>query len=279
MIYLGYLLASVVVRLLPLGAACWIAERIADLWYGASPRLRATLDRNLSLIPALERPGPRAATARKVVRNFARVVTEFLYLPRINAGNLGRHVDLEDFRRLRQALGRKPVVFITGHLGNWELAAAAGALYGLDLHVVVFDHPDPRVAALFRKRREDKGLKVMSVASAARLLASVTGTSSVGIAGDRDFSGHGIEASFLGIPTRVPSAYAGLAILKHLPVVPVFCVKWSDGKYHLEMEPPLAIPDPADGDAAQVVSQYLNILEKYVVKYPEQWYRFDDLGT
>ncbi|MFZ1947529.1 MAG: lysophospholipid acyltransferase family protein [bacterium] len=279
MIHFGYLAARAVVAALPLGWACWIAERVGDVWFGASRTLRTTLDGNLRLLTALSADAVgRRRTARRLTRNFARVVVEFLYLPRMGPDELGRLVDLAGLDRIRRYTDRRPAVLVTGHLGNWELGAAAAARGGVDLHVVVFDHPDPRVASLFRTRREAAGLKVMSVKSAARNLEQVLETSSVGLAGDRDFTGHGVPAAFLGTSAAVPSAYAGLAAARGVPVVPAFCVKGSDGRYHLEVGEALGTGRTGQAGAAEIVAAYLAALEKLVEKYPDQWYRFDKVG-
>jgi lauroyl/myristoyl acyltransferase len=279
MVYLGYLVARLVARVLPLRLAVWVAERVGDVWLAASPRLRSNLDHNLALVPALGgSAGLRRRIARKTVRNFARVVTEFLCLPGMTTSGLERLVDLDGFRRLAAAVGDRPAVLVTAHLGNWELGAAASAAVGLRLHVVVYDHPDPRVASLFRRTREDKGLKVISVSSAARSLSGLVASVPVGIAGDRDFTGHGMQATLFGVGIRVPSAYAALAASQGVAIIPGFCIRGADGRYHLESEPALGGEAGHTLEAAEVVRRYLSIVEKYVEKYPDQWYRFDNIG-
>ena len=278
MLYLGYLAARLATALLPRNAAYLVATWVAGVWWFLSPAVRRNLDRNLALIPALrDSRALRTAVAHRTVRNFAVAVTDFLRLPRLNAANLDQVVAVEDFHEIKRLLADRPAVLVTAHLGNWEIAAAGAALVGIDLSVIVWDHPDPRVAAIFRRRREAKGLKVMSVRGAARSMPAVVGTSSIALAGDRDFTGQGMPASFLGAPTTVPHAYAALASSRGIPVIPVFCLRLGDGRYHLFREPPLT-PRPAADDAEFIVDRVLRAAEKYVEKYPEQWYRFDSLG-
>lgn len=279
MIHFGYLIARAVVAALPLAWACWIAERVGDVWFASSRSLRTTLDGNLKLVAAFGADaGSRRRTARRITRNFSRVVVEFLRMPRIGPEEMDRLVDPAGLERIKRYTDRGPVVLVTGHLGNWELGAAVAARGGVDLHVVVFNHPDPRVASLFRTRREAVGLKVMSVKSAARGLEQILATSSVGLAGDRDFTGHGIRATFLGASAAVPSAYAGLAAARGVPVIPAFCVKGPDGRYHLEVGDALGAGRTGSTSSSEIVDAYLATLEKCVEKYPDQWYRFDKVG-
>jgi len=279
LLYFGYLLAGLVARAIPLCAALKLAHIVGWIWYAGSQRLRANLDANLSLIPALAQdPSARARIARANVRNFSEVVTEFLYLPRIGLEALGRYVDPDSVERLKAMAGGRPALFVTPHVGNWELAAAAVAMTGFRLQVIVYDHPDKRIAAMFRRRREEKGLTMMSVKTAARNLAAALGSASVGMAGDRDYTGLGQPASLFGTPVRVPFAYAGLALSRAIDVIPACCVRKADGKYHIESEGAVAVGREGTADPMDLVAACLRRFEKYIEKYPEQWYLFERLG-
>ena len=280
MLYPGYMLARAVARIIPLRFSYWIAERVADIWYFSSPRIRNNVAYNLSLLPGLPIGGRQTpAHTRKTMRNFARVVTEFLYLPRLNRDNIGQLVDLKTFAGLGQRMAGRPTILVTAHLGNWELAAVVIAMLGVDLHVVVYDHPDRRVARLFRRHREAKGLKVMSVKQAARSIMRVLRTSSVGIVGDRDYSGQGTEAVFLGVKVSVPTAYAGLAVSMQAPVIAGFLIRHDDGKYRLTLDE--IVYDPLGDRKApeEIVQDCIRIFEKGVEKHPEQWYFFERVDT
>lgn len=274
------MLARIAARLLPLEASYWIADRVADLWYAASPATVQNLRHNLKLVPGLPVSGiALGRLSRRIMRNFARMVTEFMYFPRFNLDNVSRLVDVESFRKLIPAVGNDSVIFITGHIGNWELGAAMAAMLGLDLHVVVYDHPDGRVARLFRERREEKGLKVMSVRGAARKVPAALSTSSVGIVGDRDFTGRGMKATYFGIPVLVPGAYAGLALARKKRIIPGFCLRQADGRYRLILRDPPAIEVREGTSPEEIVEACLRIFEKTVEKYPEQWYFFEKIGS
>jgi KDO2-lipid IV(A) lauroyltransferase len=265
---------------LPIRASYWIADRVADLWYAASPATVQNLRQNLAKVPGVPESGvARGKLSRKIMRNFARMVTEFMYFPQFNLDNISDLVDIESFRKLIPAVGDESVIFITGHIGNWEMGAAMASMLGLDLHVVVYDHPDKRVARLFRERREAKGLKVMSVREAALGVARALPTSSVGIVGDRDFTGQGMRATYFGTEVIVPGAYAGLALAHRKRIIPGFCMKQPDGRYRLILEDPPAIKVEEGDGPGEIVGKCLRIFEKSVEKYPGQWYFFERLGS
>lgn len=276
MLYWGYILAQAITRIMPIRVSYWIAERVADIWYLSSPRIRDNVAYNMSLASGAP-VGKKAIAAhtRRTMRNFARVVTEFLYVPRFSREDLGHLVDLDSFAGLKRKMAGRPTILVTAHLGNWELAAVAIAMSGIDLHVVVYDHPDRRVARLFRKHREAKSLKIMSVKEAVRSIMKVLQTASVGIVGDRDYSGQGTEAPFLGVSVSVPSAYAGLAVSMKIPVIAGFCIRHDDGKYCLTLEETVYDPTHNRMTQEEILQACLRIFEKGVEKHPEQWYFFE----
>ena len=279
MLYWGYLLARAAAAVLPLRVSYWIAERVADVWHVLGPDAREILEYNLRLPPKSRRD--RAAistTSRAIMRNFARMVTEFLYLPRLSPADIDRLVDVKSFARLKGMFGSANAIIVTGHMGNWELGAAMVAALGIDLHVVVYDHPDPRIAKLFRDRRKARGLKVMSVREAARHMRTLTELSSVGSVGDRDFTGQGVEAELCGVKATVPDGYAAHAVTHGVPVIAGFCVRERDGKYHLMLEEALFIPGESDMKPADIVARFTRLLEKCVEQHPEQWYFFQRVG-
>jgi KDO2-lipid IV(A) lauroyltransferase len=277
LLFYGYLLARMVAAILPIKISYWIADRVADIWYWLRPARKKNLRNNLSLVADLGGdPEVILKLPRKVMRNFARMVTEFLYLPRINPENLDRYIDVESFRPLVAVLKQGPAILVTAHVGNWELGAAVVAMMGINIKAVVYDHPDPRIARMFRDRRRQKGVGVMSVREAARQMASALEGGCLGIVGDRDYSGQGLEVDFFGLPIRVPYAYAGLALAQRIPVIVGFCLRQQDGKYGLVMEPPI-LPGQAD-TPRDLVQTCLRMFQKCVEKYPEQWYFLERVG-
>jgi lauroyl/myristoyl acyltransferase len=256
-----------------------LAEAFADCWYLLSAGARRNVKHNLRLVPGLG--GADKSTgrlARRIMRNFARVVTEFFYLPRMDRTALKELVDIESFRKLQGLTDGGNAIFVTAHVGNWELAATATVAAGMDLYVVVYDHPDPRVARLFRRYRQSRGLKIISVTDGPVRMRTAVRAGSLGVVADRDFTGRGTEVSFLGSRVRVPSGYAALAISEGVPVIPGFCLKDSDGKYRLSIGEAVFSPGKTSSEITDIVGRYIRLVEKQVEKTPEQWYLFDKLG-
>jgi len=279
--YFGFLIARAIARVMPLKVSYFFADLAGEIWYLASPRLRAVLAYNLSLTAAGRNLSGRASArrlARRISRNFGRVVAEFLYSPRVTPGNIGDLVDLESFEVLRQYATSPGAVFATAHVGSWEFAAIILSAMGIKLTVIVYDDPDPRVARLFRQRRETRGISVIPVKATSRELLTAVREGSLGVVADRDFSGRGMAAVVFGRPVRMPFAYAGLAVARGMPVVFGVCVKEPDGKYHLKVDEPMR-GDREDPESARKIARAcISRIEYYVEKYPEQWYLFEKIG-
>lgn len=265
---------------MPLSALYLLADLVGEVWYAASPRLRTVLAHNLALVPGLDREPGRdlKPLARRISRNFGRAVAEFLYSPRVTPENIGEYVDIESFEPLRRYAGQPGAVFATAHLGSWEFAAIILSILGVSLTVIVYDDPDPRVARIFRKRREARGMRVIPVKATSRELVSAVREGSLGVVADRDFSGRGMATRFFDRRARMPFAYAGLAVARDMPVVFGVCIKKGDGRYHLEVGEPITGDSEDPGSARRIAAECVSRIEKCVEKYPDQWYLFEKIG-
>ena len=215
-----------------------------------------------------------------IFANFATFVADFLWFPKINRGNLAEIVTpegIESFERLKTVVkDRGPVIYLSAHLGNWEMAGATAALVGLPFAVLVDVHPSPLVTRFFDARREGKGLSVVPVSAFRRCFRLLHERKLLGIAGDRAVTGQGILMPFFGTPAIVPDGYAVLARRFGAVIVPGFVVKRKDGMYDALtsdiIEP--RITDDVEGDIRDCVERCLRLFERYIAAYPDQWYVF-----
>ncbi len=275
---LFYKVTAFLSHILPHRIAIFITERLADGAYFISHRrARQIVIRNLS--QAFPERGERelATIALRVFRNFARFIYEFLLLPRIDSRNM--HTWLTPIHAERVDYGLKKnrgVIVLTGHLGNWELGAAFLALRGHPLTVIALDHPSRAVTDFFNTRRLVHNMKVASLRVAVReSLKALKGNGVVAILGDRDYTGKGELISFFGKETRVPSGILSIAANTGSLVVPAFAVREGD-KYAIHFSPPLDLQRTRERqkDLRVNLKRWMNVLESYVRRYPEQWFVF-----
>jgi Kdo2-lipid IVA lauroyltransferase/acyltransferase len=220
------------------------------------------------------------ALRTRIYGNFGAFVLEFLWLPNVTAENVTDLITplaVESYRRIRRlAEERGPVIFLTAHLGNWELAAVTGSLMDLPLTVLVDAHPSPLVTRFFDERREHKGLRLVSVSEFQKCFRALHQKRLLAIAGDRAVTGQGIRMEYFGRPALVPDGHAVLARRFHVPILPGFFVRSPDGRYDCVIDEIIEPreTDDFDADVRDCVERCLRVFERHVKEHPEQWYVF-----
>ncbi len=205
------------------------------------------------------------------------MLMEVARIPRIDLCYLNRWVTIAPKceERLKAALAQgHGVIFLTGHFGNWELISITGALNGYPILVLARQQGWPKLNALLTRYRELKGCKVITKGFPIReIIRGLEQGRIVGMLSDQDGGRHGVLAPFFGrLASTAPGAIA-LGIDTQAPVLPVFVVRRRGAAHTLIVEEPLAIP--ATGSIEERIQQgivgYLNVLERYVRRYPHLW--------
>ncbi|GAI36554.1 unnamed protein product, partial [marine sediment metagenome] len=213
--------------------------------------------------------------SRSVFRNFAKNLVEFFRFPKVDISFLKKFVKIEGQEYFDQAFAlQKGIIGITAHLGNWELSGAVASVLGYPLDVVVLTHRHRLVDDFFTRKRAEKGIKGIPIKSSVKEFISILRNNRMLVlAGDRNFSKSGIEVNFFGKPARMPVGMATLALRLKSPVIPGFLIREKDDSFRLIIEKPIAYKASGnlDTDLKNFTRRCLEVIEKYVRKYPEQW--------
>jgi predicted LPLAT superfamily acyltransferase len=90
-------------------------------------------------------------------------------------------------------------------------------------------------------------------------------------------NGHAfVECDFLGAPRLFASGGVSLARSTGAPILPIFCFTDEEGIQRLVVEQAIEMSRGGDRHAAtaKVFSDYIDLLERYILRYPEQWPRW-----
>ena len=261
--------------LLPRAVARFLAGSIGLLLFWCAPRLRAVGRRNLAMaMPELSAPG-RDRILRGVFRNLSRMLAEFALFPRYRAGNVARVIAYDGFENYAEAIGRgKGVLYLTGHLGAWELGAFAQSVYGHPLYVVIRALDNPYLNELVNRYRGLAGNRVIEKRDFLRgILEALKKNGAVGILMDQNASlAEGVFVDFFGALACTPAGMAKIARRTGAAVVPSFAF-WTGNQYRLVFDRPLELQSTGDEQADIVANTQLftKVLEDYVRRYPDQW--------
>ncbi len=264
----------------PRPIAYWFGERGGALSRIFDWPKRKAVYANLRVIlgPGATRREIRC-TAKLVFREFGRYFAEFFGTETFGGGFIFRHVRTVNFEHVDRAVAHgRGAVFLTAHLSNWEIGAAALASRGYRVFGVAQEHADPRLARFFRKMRTARGYTTIPPEGAfRRCVEALGGGTSVCFVGERDIGEGGVEVEFFGRPTPFPVGPARIALAAGATIVPGFVIRQPNRNLTVTAEP--SIEPPAGGSRrhkARVMTQeFANVVERYVRAYPEQWGVFD----
>ena len=276
---LEYALAWVLLKLVgalprPLARAAGIT--IGWVVYLLHGKLRRVGMRNLELAFPEKTARERKAILRGVFTSLGRQVAEVCLFPRYTRENVGKVVVYEGFENFERALNRgKGVLFLTGHLGAWELSAFAHSLYGYPLNIVMRPLDNPYLDRLAREFRTMHGNKVVDKDFARGFIGAMRKGETVGVLMDTNMiASQGVFVDFFGIPASTASGLARVALKTDAAVVPGFTI-WDPvlKKYRLRFDPAVKLIRTSDTEADVVrnTALFTRIIEDYVHRYPNQW--------
>lgn len=272
----GWLLLQILGRL-PRPVAQVLAAALAYLLYCTTPRFRRIADQNLRMaLPEMDASGRRAVT-RSVYRSLGRLLAACARFPRFTAENIRQVVTYDGLENYQAALAKgRGVLFLTAHLGPWELGAFAHALYGYPIHIVYRPLDNPRIDRLVNWYRTLSGNKLIDKRDSARgMLAALAKNETVGILADQNSSlEEGVFVNFFGMPASTTAGIARVALHTGAAVVPAFCV-WDapSQRFRILFDKPLELSVSGDReeDIRAATQQMASVTEQYIRRYPDQW--------
>lgn len=177
-----------------------------------------------------------------------------------------------------QAPGRG-ALFVSAHLGNWELLAAWYAQFRRAAerpspYVVSQEIHDREISDLVREYRERSGIgllpKGISTLEFVRLLKE---GAHIALLADISWLG-GVRLPFMGHDCTNTTGPAVLSLLASVPIVPVGIYRTAPFRHTIRFFPPLPVPEERDRRRrAELLTLEVNrALEKMIAPRPELWF-------
>jgi len=170
----------------------------------------------------------------------------------------------------------KGVIFLASHVGNWELMAVTGAVFGQMDSLMVTKHLKPewfhqgieagRALCQLRATYEPRTMR--------DILAHFKRGGTVGFVLDQ-YAGPpiGVRVPVFGVPVGTSTAIAMLARRSGVPVVPVVNYRQKNGRYVVEIRPALKWEQAETPELSIAINtaHYAKVLEKDIYDHPDQW--------
>jgi KDO2-lipid IV(A) lauroyltransferase len=265
------------VGLLPRRMARAVGAGVAGLFYRLNPRLERAALFNLKLAFPEMTDGKRRATARRLMRHIGWMGGEFSQFPRDTPGSIRRIITIDGMENYLAAKARgKGLIYLTGHMGAWELAPFAQALNGHPLYFLVRPLENRRVNALVDRYRSLGGNRTIDKNEAVReMLRVLRENGDVGVLMDVNSSlEEGVFVPFFGVPACTSSGVARISLRTDCAVMPGY-VYWNEAerRYHLQLDPALELLKTGDAEADVVANtaRFVRVFEDYARRYPDQW--------
>jgi KDO2-lipid IV(A) lauroyltransferase len=244
----------------------WIA-------YYLIPRDRKRAAENLARVFS----GRDAAWVRRTTHStFMHLGSALMETLAVDARLLDEIVVFQGMENLQAALAQgKGVVYVTGHIGNWEIMGAAIARRHPVTVVAAPLEPEPLNELMVGLRtRLGTQTIVRSRPGAAREMIRVFRENRIlGILIDQDTDVDGAFVEFLGRPAWTPTAAAQMAMKFGAPVVFGYIHRETAYRHRVTIEGPLQLIRTGndEGDLRSNTALFTRKIEEAILQRPEQW--------
>src|SRR5262249_8113475 len=137
--------------------------------------------------------------------------------------NWRRHFNLGSSKEIIGCLlSGRPLMIVTGHFGNWEMAGYALGLLGFTTHAVARPLDNPYLDDYLRYFREKTGQKILAKKGDYDQMQTLLDSAGViATLADQDAGQRGLFVDFFGRPASTHKAIALLALEHRVPLLVV----------------------------------------------------------
>jgi KDO2-lipid IV(A) lauroyltransferase len=252
--------------------AAWAARFGAWLGRLAGPRLRyyARVRQNLAMALPTAGEAEIKQLADAASASLGATLAEYAHL-----GTLADRAELViDPQMQAYARRGRPAIFVTAHIGNWEIQTAAAAALGMPLAVVYRQKDNPLLEWLIQRCRRPLGCHYVPSHQGARpLLSELRAGRSIALLVDLRVE-TGDLLPFFGRPAHTTLGPARLAQHVRCPLVPAHAERLGPADHRVVVGAPIW-PDPTipdrDAQARALMDRVNRAIEGWITARPQDW--------
>ena len=282
--YAVYLAVRAVICLLqatPRPLAFALGDSLAWLVYRIDTRHRQVARENLTFAFPEKSPGEIDQIVRACYRHCLRLLVEIAFFPRqLNVSSWRQHCDFTNLERVIQPLiESRPLLIVTAHFGNWEMAGFALGALGFRTYAIARVLDNPHLEEYLKHFRQKTGQTIIAKKDDFDRLSDVLKAGGkVATLGDQDAGTRGVFINFFNRPASAHKAVALMAIefdaVMVVSGVPRIGDRKGQSRFSIDCE---EVIDPREyatrGGAIKAITQrYHDALERMIRRHPEQYF-------
>ena len=204
--------------------------------------------------------------------NYGRVFAEYVFIKDFRFGKLSSNIEikgqdiLDEIKRYNQK-----VIFVSGHLGNFELMAMCLDKNNINLSTIyrplnnVFLN---KIMEGIRKKYICKNQIKKGIGGMKALISLKKKNFSTALMIDQRVS-EGILSNFFNEKALTTTIPAQLIKKFNIPVIPIYIERIREINFEITIDKPIYF---SKNDSSQIITDRLNkVLERMILKKPEQW--------
>jgi len=204
--------------------------------------------------------------------NYGRVFSEYMFIKDFRSGKLSDKIEIVGKEYLDEIKNlNKQVVFISGHFSNFELMAMYLEKSGIQLSTIYRPLNNIFLNIIMEKIRNKficKNQIKKGLGGLKKLISFINKNYSTALMIDQRVS-EGILSNLFNTKALTTTIPAQLVKKYNMPIVPVYIERISGINFKLEIKEPIIF---SKEDTIKDITNQLNkILEKMILKNPEQW--------
>jgi lauroyl/myristoyl acyltransferase len=280
-VYWAYRAMEATAMMLPERVGRRLFDALGAIALRTLPGVRATVSANQAQVLGMDRDTPlvRSAT-REAFRLYARYWYDTFRLRSLPPADVFRRTRFEGVEHIDAAIAAgRGCVAVLPHMGNWDVAGHWLAAKGYRVAAVAEVLRPPRLSELFRRHREELGLRIIPLAEGTHVGQQLAGLLAenwiVALVADRDLSGRGVEVEMFGGSRRVPAGPALLSLTAGAPLL-VCPAYTTDEGWIVRIGEPLEI-ERTGAMRADVITLSRRMAEEFeraIAARPTDWHMF-----
>ena len=268
-----------------LGALLGLADRLSPEaagrllarlfgWIGPHTAKAAKVDANLRFVCPEAGARERRIMVKQVFRNLGLAVAELLSVPRLLAERRTRFEFEVAPESAALLAARQPALWVTAHLGAWNLNNAVVPEYGIEASYLYAREANPHLHELFYRLRKIPGIHLYpNSGGLLRLQRELKAGHSVGLVIDTRLD-EGEPIPLFGVPAPTNTLAARLALRAGVPLLTLWTERLPGHRYRIHIEAPVEIPEAAADDTERAIAMTTELnrrFESWIRRDPTQW--------